>query len=86
MKQTTFEHPTGVLLHVQYIPATAAQPMQMHDVRVAETGTYEPVGPNLAGFLHNLYTADIAPDGDSAVLTPVLQQIAEEIANGTATD
>ena len=56
--------------------------MQIHDVRVAETGNYQPVGPNLAGFLHSMHTVDPAPEAGTVVVTPILQQIANEIANG----
>lgn len=78
--QHVYEHPSGVLLHVQFEPAESAKAgfearlMRITDVRVADTATYEPTGPNLAPMLHTTYTVDVNMNVDT-----FLADIAKEI-------
>ncbi len=78
MKQHLFEHPTGVFLHVEYMPATGVSKPIINDVRIAGEG-YEPIGPNLSLFLHTLHTIDST--GPVTMATPVLELISQEIQN-----
>ena len=73
-----YEHPaSGVLLHVEYKPATDTAAMELNDVHVAGPD-YKPVGQSLALFLHETYTMDMSTT--PAMATSVLQRIAEEIS------
>jgi hypothetical protein len=72
--QHVYEHPSGVLLHVQFEPAKGTTLMRITDVRVADTATYEPTGPNLAPMLHTTYTVDVNMQVDT-----FLADIAKEI-------
>ena len=72
-----YEHPSGVLLHVQYIPRTAASKPVVMDVRVAQCATYEPAGPNLMHLLHNTFTLDTTTD--PALATRLLEDLMQDL-------
>jgi hypothetical protein len=71
------EHPSGVFLHVQYVPRTVVSKPVIQDVRLADTN-YEPIGPNLMHFLHGTYTVT---DG---LATPILEAISLEVEDHEA--
>ena len=68
-----YEAPCGVILHVDY---TAGAKPTIHEVQIADTG-YQPIGPNLMGLLHNLYTIDTT--GPVTMAMPILEQIALDL-------
>jgi hypothetical protein len=78
MKQAIIQHPTGVHFHVEYIPRTKHSKPRIADVRLAGAD-YEPIGPNLATFLHEVYTLQKVQGTDTQDAVPVLQGIIEEV-------
>jgi len=73
-----YEHPaSGLLLHVDYTPATATAAMILSDIRVADAD-YKPTGPSLLHFLHDTFTLD--PSTHPALATRMLERIAQEVA------
>lgn len=77
MKQQIIEHPSGVFLHVQYVPSTKVSKPIVQDVRLADTN-YEPIGPNLMQFLHDTFTVAHGDNGVS-MATPLLEAIMQEV-------
>jgi hypothetical protein len=67
---------SGVLLHVEYHPATDTSSPQIGDIHVADNN-YRPTGPSLTGFLHNTFLLDTR--SDPAVATRVLEDIAQDL-------
>jgi hypothetical protein len=74
-----YEHPaSGVLLHVDYTPASSADDkVTINDVHVADA-TYRAVGPSLLGFMHG--TFDLNTSTHPAVATRLLEHVAQELA------
>ena len=78
MKQQIIQHASGVHFHVEYIPRTKHSKPRINDVRIAGEN-YEPVGPNLMHFLHNVHTLQDVDGTDVQDAVPVLQTIVEEV-------
>ena len=78
MKQQIIQHATGVHFYVEYIPRTKHSKPRINDVRLAGEN-YEPVGPNLANFLHNVCTLVPVEGTDVQDAVPVLQGLIEEV-------
>ena len=78
MKQQVIQHATGVHFHVEYIPRTPHSKPRINDVRLAGAD-YEPIGPNLMEFLHNIYTLSPDPAGGEQLAHRVLESIVAEV-------
>ena len=77
--QHLYEHPSGVFLNVNYVPATEKHVTQIQSVYVTDT-KYASVGPDIAPMLHTTYLMDTT--GPVAMALPLLECISEDITNG----
>lgn len=77
--QTIYEHPSGVMLQVQFQPATATEGAVIHDVRLLGAD-YKPTGPDLTYLLHDMHTVEQGVATGDLEVSRFLQTVLTETA------